>query len=572
MNSRFINTLKLSKKLSSYLPRMSSAIISGILNHIFVISVASISAYMVGLALQNKLQDKFITLTTLLIICIVLRTIAYFSEMWLAHDVAFKILADFRIMLFKAIEKVSPAILLDMRSGQLASTLMSDVELLEWFFAHSFGSSIISIVVPLSLITFMGIINPVFPIIMIFFLVILISIPFILKHKADAQGEKVRAQLGDASAVTIEGIQGMKEILMLNSLKRYKDKNKSYMEKMYKSQLEYGKRLGTEGALIQWTLGMASLSILGVAAILIKNGSLKPELLPVIAILSGMSFNPVIEICNTSRNFGLIFAAANRVYQVLETKPLVIDNKNEVNIKSLKPEIKFDNVSFSYKEKDKKAVQNINFSIKQGETVALIGESGAGKTTCVNLLLRYWDTHEGGIYIGDKNIKEISLSSLHQMTSSVLQDIYLFNTTIKENIKLGKADATDEEIKNACKLALAHDFIMEFPEGYDTLVGERGSSLSGGQRQRIAIARAVLKNSPILILDEATSNLDNENEKAIQKALKNSFKNKTTLVIAHRLSTIKEADKIIFMKNGKIKEIGTYNELVKKDIIAVEGA
>lgn len=572
MNSRFINTLKLSKKLNSYLPRMSSAIISGILNHIFVISVASISAYMVGLALQDKLQDKFITLTTLLIICIVLRTIAYFSEMWLAHDVAFKVLADFRIMLFKAIEKVSPAILLDMRSGQLASTLMSDVELLEWFFAHSFGSSIISIVVPIVLITFMGIINPVFPIIMIFFLAMLISIPLILKHKADAQGEKVRAQLGDASAVTIEGIQGMKEILMLNSLKRYKEKNKSYMEKMYKSQLEYGKRLGTEGALIQWTLGMASLSILGVAAILINNGSLKPELLPVIAILSGMSFNPVIEICNTSRNFGLIFAAANRVYQVLESKPLVVDNKNEVNITELKPEIKFDNVSFSYKEKDKKAVQNINFSIKKGETVALIGESGAGKTTCVNLLLRYWDTHEGGIYIGDKNIKEISLSSLHQMTSSVLQDIYLFNTTIKENIKLGKADATDEEIKNACKLALAHDFIMEFPEGYDTLVGERGSSLSGGQRQRIAIARAVLKNSPILILDEATSNLDNENEKAIQKALKNSFKNKTTLVIAHRLSTIKEADKIIFMKNGKIKEIGTYNELVKKDIIAVEGA
>lgn len=572
MNSRFINTLKLSKKLNSYLPRMSSAIISGILNHIFVISVASISAYMVGLALQDKLQDKFITLTTLLIICIVLRTIAYFSEMWLAHDVAFKVLADFRIMLFKAIEKVSPAILLDMRSGQLASTLMSDVELLEWFFAHSFGSSIISIIVPLALITFMGIINPVFPIIMIFFLVILISIPLILKHKADAQGERVREQLGDASAVTIEGIQGMKEILMLNSLKRYKEKNKTYMEKMYKSQLEYGKRLGTEGALIQWTLGMASLSILGVAAILINKGSLKPELLPVIAILSGMSFNPVIEICNTSRNFGLIFAAANRVYQVLESKPLVEDNKNEVNIKSLKPEIKFDNVSFSYKEKDKKAVQNINFSIKQGETVALIGESGAGKTTCVNLLLRYWDTHEGGIYIGDKNIKEISLSSLHQMTSSVLQDIYLFNTTIKENIKLGKADVTDEEIKNACKLALAHDFIMEFPEGYDTLVGERGSSLSGGQRQRIAIARAVLKNSPILILDEATSNLDNENEKAIQKALKNSFKNKTTLVIAHRLSTIKEADKIIFMKNGKIKEIGTYNELVKKDIIAVEGA
>lgn len=572
MNSRFINTLKLSKKLNSYLPRMSSAIISGILNHIFVISVASISAYMVGLALQDKLQDKFITLTTLLIICIVLRTIAYFSEMWLAHDVAFKVLADFRIMLFKAIEKVSPAILLDMRSGQLASTLMSDVELLEWFFAHSFGSSIISIIVPLALITFMGIINPVFPIIMIFFLVILISIPLILKHKADAQGERVREQLGDASAVTIEGIQGMKEILMLNSLKRYKEKNKTYMEKMYKSQLEYGKRLGTEGALIQWTLGMASLSILGVAAILINKGSLKPELLPVIAILSGMSFNPVIEICNTSRNFGLIFAAANRVYQVLESKPLVIDNKNEVNIKSLKPEIKFDNVSFSYKEKDKKAVQNINFSIKQGETVALIGESGAGKTTCVNLLLRYWDTHEGGIYIGDKNIKDISLSNLHQMTSSVLQDIYLFNTTIKENIKLGKADVTDEEIKNACKLALAHDFIMEFPEGYDTLVGERGSSLSGGQRQRIAIARAVLKNSPILILDEATSNLDNENEKAIQKALKNSFKNKTTLVIAHRLSTIKEADKIIFMKNGKIKEIGTYNELVKKDIIAVEGA
>ncbi|WP_053956664.1 ABC transporter ATP-binding protein [Inediibacterium massiliense] len=562
---RFTYIMKLSKKLHVYLPRVIGAIVSGILNHLFTIAIAAISAYMVGLAVQDKLKDCFFVLASTMVICLIMRVIAYFSEMWLAHDVAFKVLADFRIMLFQSIEKVSPAILLDMRSGQLASTLMSDVELLEWFFAHSFGSTLVAVIVPMVLIAFMGWIHPIFPIMMLIFLGVLVSIPCLLKDKADRQGEKVRCQLGDASAVTVEGIQGMKEILTLNYLKKYKEKNKNYMKKMYTSQLEYGKRLGTEGALIQGVLGIATLSIMGVAAMLVVQGKMEFEWFPVIVILSGMTFNPVIEICNTARNFGLIFAAANRVFLVLEAEPLVKDEGEHINNKDIYPKICFENVSFWYQEKQKKAVKNISFKVDHGETVALVGESGAGKTTCMNLLLRYWDVKEGRICIGDKNIKNISLSNLRQITSAVLQEVYLFNTTIRENIKLSNPEATNEDVEKACKSALAHDFIMKFPKGYDTVVGERGTSLSGGQRQRIAIARAILKNAPILILDEAMSSLDTENEKEIQKALKTNFQDRTILVIAHRLSTIQQADRIIFIREGKIEEIGSHDELMKKD-------
>lgn len=562
---RFTYIIKLSKKINVYLPRMIGAIVSGVLNHLFTIAIATISAYIVGLAVQNKLKDMFFVLASTMIICLILRVVSYFSEMWLAHDVAFKVLADFRIMLLKSIERVSPAILLNMRSGQLASTLMSDVELLEWFFAHSFGSTLVAFIVPTILLIIMGLIHPIFPVMMLIFLAVLISIPCFLKSKADYQGEKVRRQLGEASSVTVEGIQGMKEILTLNYLKKYKEKNQNYMKKVYTSQLEYGKRLGTEGALIQGVLGIAVLSVMGVAAMLVSQGKIKFEWFPVIVVLSGMTFNPVIEICNVARNFGLIFAAANRVFLVLEAEPLVKDKWEHMDNQTIEPKISFKNVSFGYQEEYKKAIENISFEVKPGETVALVGASGAGKTTCVNLFLRYWDIKKGQICIGDKNIKDISLSNLRELTSVVLQEVYLFNTTIRENIKLGNPKATNEDVEKACKAAFAHDFIMKFPKGYDTIAGERGVFLSGGQRQRIAIARAILKNAPILILDEAMSSLDTENEKGIQKTLETIFQDKTTLVIAHRLSTIKSADHIVFMREGKIEEIGSHYELMQKD-------
>ncbi len=563
--TRIQNVFRLSKRMKPYLWRIVGAVISGVGHQLSIVAVSAIGAYLVGLAIEGELLDQMSNMAIVLGVAVAARVLFYFLEMWLAHDVAFKVLADFRILLFDAIERVSPAILLNMRSGQLASTLMSDVELLEWFFAHSFGSIIVAVIAPLILMIYLGWIYPLLPLLLIVFLIIIVWIPVWMKKKADAQGKQVREQLGDANAVTMEGIQGMKEILSLNYLKPYKSKNEAYMSRFYDSQLAYGKRLGTEGAMLQGALGISMLCVTAVAAWLVLQGRIDFAWYPVIVMLSGMVLGPVVEVCNTARNFGLIFAAADRVYRVLEAKPQVKDTGGEVDVRRLVPSVSYEHVTFRYGEELEDAVSDISFVAEPGETVALVGSSGAGKSTCMNLLLRYWDVRKGAVKIGGVDLREMSLKNLRELTSVVLQDVYLFRDTIRENIRLGKPDATDEEVEQAAKMALAHDFILDLPKGYDTVAGESGLKLSGGQRQRIAIARAFLKNSPILILDEAVSNLDTENEKEIQESIRASSVNRTTLIVAHRLSTIRSADKIVVLKDGRMVQIGTFEELSVKE-------
>jgi len=562
---RLKNVFYLSKHLKPYAARMFGAIVTGILNHIFTIGISCTCAYMVGLVLENKLDGRMNLLIILLLGLVLGKVVAYFGEMWLAHDVAFKVLSDFRIKLYDAIEKVSPALLLNKRLGQIASILMSDVELLEWFFAHSFGSVIVAFVVPAILLIFLGSFHIMLPLIMLLFIGILIWVPLSMKEKADQKGQEVRAELGEANSVIVEGVQGIKELLTLNYVDKYKKKNMKYMHKLYTSQLEYGKRLGTEGALLQVAVGIAMICVTAYSALLVFNGNLEFEWFTVVVMLSGIAFNPIIEICNTARNFGLIFAAANRVFLILNSEPVVKDCGKETDISQLKKEILFSDVSFRYKKELPLAVENISFSVNPGETVALVGASGAGKSTCIRLLLRQWDIESGSVKIGGMDIRDMTLGNLQDLISVVFQDVYLFHKSIRENIRLGKPGATDEEVEKAAKAALAHSFIIEMKNGYDTLAGEKGVQLSGGQRQRIAIARAILKGSSILIMDEAVSNLDTENERLIEEALKENCKDYTKLIVAHRLSTILSADKLIVFERGKIAQVGNHEKLIKEE-------
>lgn len=560
---RITNVLKLVAKLGRYALRMIITVFSGIMNHLSAVFVSVMCAYIVGQALIGSLQNRIVSLMVVLGVLVLLRAIFYFAEMWLAHEIAFRVLADFRVKLLESIERVSPAILLGMRSGQIASTLMSDVEVLEWFFAHTFGSLIVAVVVPAILLCLLGALHVSLPLILLIFLFVLICIPLIMKRKASGQGKMVRDDLGEANAITIEGVQGMREILMLNHVDAYRNKNQKYMQKLYDSQLRYGKRLGTEGAMLQAVSGVSMIAVLGFAAFLVQTGRLDFSWYPVVVILAGTTYQPVMEICSTARNFGLIFAAANRVFKVMEADAPVADAGRDMDTDSLGKDICFENVDFRYREDLEYAVNGVSFTVSQGETVALVGSSGAGKTTCVNLLLRYWDPCGGSIRIGGCDLRDMTLDNLRDLTSAVLQDVFLFHGSLRENIRLGRQNASDEEVEEAAKSALIHDFITRLPQGYDTLAGERGVRLSGGQRQRIAIARAILKGSPILILDEAVSSLDAENEAEIQKVLTRSRKDRTTLIVAHRLSTIMSADKLVVLKDGHMVQTGTHAELIR---------
>ena len=280
-----------------------------------------------------------------------------------------------------------------------------------------------------------------------------------------------------------------------------------------------------------------------------------------------LAYQPIRSLATINMMFYQGAAGAERVFGVLDIEPTIkeIDSSPKLEIKTGK--IEFKNVSFAYPKTNEAAIKNINMSIKGGSTAALVGHSGAGKSTIINLLPRFYDPKEGSIQIDGLNINEVSLSSLRKNISMVSQDITLFDDTVRANIAYANLNASENEIKKACDFAAASDFIKNLPQSYETIIGENGIKLSGGQKQRISIARAVLKNSPIILLDEATSSLDSESEEKVQNAIINLTKNKTTLVIAHRLSTIIRADKIFVLNQGKIADMGTHNELLESSIL-----
>jgi len=280
-----------------------------------------------------------------------------------------------------------------------------------------------------------------------------------------------------------------------------------------------------------------------------------------------LAYQPIRSLATINMLFYQGAAGAERVFGVLDKEPTIKEISHSPILDVKKGSIEFKNVSFVYPKNTDEAIKDINVFIEGGSTVALVGHSGAGKSTIINLLPRFFDPKKGEIFIDEQNINQVSLSSLRKNISMVSQDIILFDDTVRANIAYAKLSASDQEIKSACDFAAASEFIDNLPEKYKTQIGENGIKLSGGQKQRLSIARAVLKNSPIILLDEATSSLDSESEEKVQNAITNLTKNKTTLVIAHRLSTIIKADKIFVLNLGKIVDIGTHNELLRNSTL-----
>ncbi len=280
-----------------------------------------------------------------------------------------------------------------------------------------------------------------------------------------------------------------------------------------------------------------------------------------------LAYQPIRSLATINMLFNQGAVGADRVFNVIDAQPSIKEISSASNLNIKKGGIKFEEVSFSYANTKEKAVKNISFSVEGGTTVALVGHSGAGKSTIVNLLPRFYDPQKGSVYIDEQNINSITLSSLRKNISMVSQDIILFDDTVHANVAYANQNASEKQIKEACNFAAASEFIEKLPQKFHTIIGENGVRLSGGEKQRISIARAFLKNSPIILLDEATSSLDAESEEKVQNAVMNLTKNKTTLVIAHRLSTIIRADKIILVNQGEVSDFGTHSELLKSSAI-----
>ena len=564
-----IKNLKIFLKLLPYLNSVWNSIflgiVTGIIYQLVAIAGAAIGAYLVSLAFTGVPPDRVLPWIFVLVTLVLLRAAMSYGEMWYAHKAAYGILAQLRVKLYRAIERIAPAYLMNKRIGDLSSTLMADVETLEWFYAHTYGATIIASVVPvIILITISVLIHPLVAIVLIPWIMLTLSVPFWFKKMADEDGRTIRENLAKVNAEVMDGIQGIKEILSFGYESWYLKKIKAANKALTSVQVKYGSRLGIESGLLNSFMAAGLLSVTGVSLYLILNGRMGAEWYAVSIILSIYVFTPVIAIGNMARSFGIMQSSTDRVFAVLETPETVKDIENNGEMHDT-IDISFDHVDFRYKDDLPPVLTDVSFRILPGETVALAGHSGAGKSTCANLLLRFWDVNSGCIRVGNCDIRNLKQKDLRSHISVVPQDVYLFNCSIIDNIRLGSPDASFEDVIRAAVDARIHDFIMSLPRKYDTVVGERGMQLSGGQRQRIAIARALLKDAPILLMDEAVSNLDSKNEEELGQAINNLRKNRTTMVIAHRLSTILMADRIVILENGRVMQTGKHEELIKEN-------
>jgi thiol reductant ABC exporter CydC subunit len=546
---------------------MSLAVISEILRQVSGIGVAVLGAALFARAVAGTAIEELYPYAAAMIILGQARGTFGFLGPYLSHVAAFRILVDLRDEFFWAIEPLAPAKLARRRTGDLVSTAVSDIELLELFFAHTAGPAVVAFIVPIIALTALATINLLLAEALLIFLILLILMPRLAFWLGTTLGERLRGQQALLNSQELDTIQGMKEILSFGYSRQRIEELSENSAALLALQARQARNIGLQSAAKISIVSVGTLAVLLCASILVRQNSLAPGFLPITMILASSVFLSITSVVEISKQLSLTRAAARRLFLLLDEQPAVRDESGlgpAVPIESIEPSISLQDVSFRYAPDEPLILSSISLEIPAGSTVALVGTSGAGKSTVINLMLRFWDPEAGRILLGGSDLRCYPMTQLRRLFSVVSQDVFLFSDSIRENIRLGRAEASDAEVEEVAVRARIHDFITTLPQGYDTLVGERGVRLSGGERQRIAIARALLKGAPILVLDEATSSLDAENERAIKEALMERREGRTTIMIAHRLSTVVDADWIFVINGGRVVEQGRHEDLIAR--------
>ena len=532
----------------------------GLAHHSSIIGLSVISALLVGQVITG---GELTVLLVLLGVFVPLAAFFTWAESWVAHDLAYRLLAEMRVDVYNKLDPLTPAYMVRRRSGDLVSIVGGDVELVEFFFAHTITPAFVAILVPAGVLATLAFVAwPIALVLSPFLLAVAIS-PFMAQKRSEGLGDELRSQLGDVHAHMVDSIQGMREISAFGQGPARTAEMVDNSWRFAHFQLRFLKERAFQIGFIEGMTALGGLAVLTMGAWLMTEGEISRPQLILSVILSVAAFAPISDIARTIKQLMETLAAARRLFVVHDEPVPVVDGPGvQAHENGLLPAISFDHVGFSYGLGEAQALHGVSFDVQAGQTVALVGRSGAGKTTCANLVMRFWDPGEGHVRLNGHNLRDYELDDLRRQIALVSQDTYLFNASIRDNLRLGKIEASDSEIEAAAQQANAHEFITAFPDGYDTLVGERGMQLSGGQRQRISIARAILKNAPVLILDEATSHLDAVNERQVRQALETLMAGRTTVVIAHRLSTIRDADRIVVLDNGHAVEQGSHHDLL----------
>jgi ATP-binding cassette subfamily C protein CydC len=494
--------------------------------------------------------------------------ITSYIENYTGHYVAFRILAAFRDSFYYSMLPLAPAKTAKLQSGEAVSRVMSDCERIEPFYAHTIAPAVTAIIVPIIILIWCWTVEPVFVYWLTpFYLGTTVLLPWLVA-KLGGDGIEYREQLGEVNAFVSDSIQGVRDTVAFGYEKQRAQELYNIGATMQKGQDKLYGADANQRALAEIFITVGILAAAWVGVDLSIKGVISPLVeLPAMIAVSIVGFYLSVGLANNYTDFRVSIISARRLFEMMDQAPAVQDLAKESPV-SVESSLQFDNVSFEYDADDadwsrqKKVFDGFSIHVEAGKHIALVGPSGTGKSTVVNLLLRQWDPQEGAISIGGQSLTKFTLADLQRQFAVVSQRSFIFNDTVKENIRMGKFDATDEQIAAAAAEAGLLEFLEASPDGFNTQCGERGSKISGGQRQRVAIARAVLKNAPVVLLDEATSSLDIETELSVMTALKKLTQGRTTLTIAHRLSTIVDADEILVMLEGRVAERGAHQELL----------
>jgi ABC-type multidrug transport system fused ATPase/permease subunit len=542
--------------------RFGIVVTSGIARVAAFIGIGIFSALAVAAV---KVGAPFGYLLILLGLAAPLAGLLHWLESWLAHDIAYRLLAEMRIDLFRKLDILAPAYLVRRRSGDLVALANQDIETIEYFFAHTVAPALVAILVPSTVLLALAVIAWPIALALLPFVLFAGLAPVLMRGRIDRLGAQARDALGLLGAYVTETIQGLSDLVAFQAVAGRRLGFMDAVRGYQKIRLALLRDLSSQTAQLEIVTGLGGLAVAVVGARLAAEHELTATTLPLLILLALASFLPISEIANVSRQLADTIASTRRYYAVQREKPPVVDGSLRPPAPAGGSAIRFEGVRFFYPGARRPALAEIGLEVPAGTTMALVGPSGAGKTTIANLLLRFWDPSAGRILIDGVDLRDFELDHLRARISLVSQDTYLFNDTLRANVRLARPEADEAAIRLAFDQAALADFVESLPEGLDTMVGERGVQLSGGQRQRVAIARAFLKNAPTLILDEATSHLDAVSEAQVRQALAALMRDRTTIVIAHRLSTVRDADLLAVLDRGRLVETGTHGELLARN-------